>query len=227
MSRLGTHGLALAVALGWLVTMPTPAPSQAVLDLANAPVRGSNTARVTLVEVSDFECPFCGRYARDIKPQIESAYVRTGKIRYAFLHMPVEARHKNALKASEAAACAGDQGKYWEMHDRLFANQAAIGPIHLPIHAQALGLKADNFKACLDAGRHTGGIRKDFAMAVKAGVTGTPTFFLGLTSPGSTTLKIVKTISGAKPYPVFKEALDALLASAPAAAKNAGAGKAR
>ena len=214
MYKHDTRGLlALAVALAIFTATPTSARTDIMLNLANAPIRGSAAARVTFVEVSDFECPFCGRYSREIRPQIEEGYVRTGRIRYAFIHMPVEARHKNAFKASEAAACAGDQGKYWEMHDRLFAAQAALGPSHLPIHAQALGLKADAFKACLDSGRHADEIRRDFAMAMKAGVTGTPAFFLGVTDPGSTTLKVVKTISGAKPYAVFREALDALLAS--------------
>ena len=213
------HGLltALVVAFELLAATATTVRADIVLNLAKAPVRGADAARVTIVEVSDFECPFCGRYSRDIRPQIESEYVRTGRVRYAFINMPIEARHKNAFKAGEAAACAGDQGKYWEMHDRLFANQAAIRLIHLPIHAQALGLKADVFKACLDSGRHAEEIRRDTAMALKAGVTGTPTFFLGVTDRGSTTLKVVKTIAGAKPYSVFKEAIDALLASPPAA----------
>lgn len=184
-----------------------------MLHLDKAPVKGSKTARVVLVEVSDYECPFCGRYSREIRPQIEFGYVQTGRIRYAFVNMPIEARHKNAFKAAEAAACAGDQNKYWEMHDRLFATQTALAPIHLPIHAQALGLKADAFKTCLDSGRHAAEIRSDFAIAQQAGVTGTPAFFLAVADPGSTTLKVVKTITGAKPLAVFKQELDALLAS--------------
>ena len=210
--RLFTHNL-LAVTVASLAATSVSAGTGVVLNLSHAPARGSDAARVTLVEVSDFECPFCGRYSRDIRPLIESTYVQTGRIRYAFVNMPIEARHKNALKASEAAACAGDQGRYWEMHDRLFATQAALGPVHLTIHAQALSLKADVFKACLDSGRHAAEIRADLAMALKAGVTGTPTFFLGVTEPGARTLTVAKTITGAKPFAVFKDALDALLAS--------------
>lgn len=167
-----------------------------------------------LVEVSDFECPFCCRYARETEPLIVKEYVDTGKIRYAFVHMPIEARHKNAFHAGEAAACAGDQGQYWPMHHRLFAHQAAIAPMHLPIHAQALDLRLDQFKTCLDSGRHATDIRRDFAMAQQAGVTGTPTFFIGLTDPGSLTLRVSARLIGAKPFAIFKSVIDPLVASA-------------
>jgi protein-disulfide isomerase len=198
---------------------PTASKQPIVLRLERAPIKGSTSARVVLVEVSDFECPFCARYVRETKPHIEFGYVQTGRIRYAFLNMPVEARHKNAFKAAEAAKCAGDQGKFWEMHDRLFMNQTAIAPIHLPIHAQILALNPDAFRTCLGSGRHAADIRRDFAVAQQAGVTGTPAFLLGIADPGKSEIRIVNTIVGAKSYQVMRAAIDALLASTAASQK--------
>src|SRR5688572_14403209 len=101
-------------------------------NLSKAPMRGGASARVAMVELSDFECPFCGRYSRETAPQLMKQYVDSKRIAYAFLHLPV-ATHAFAFKAAEAAACAGDQGKFWEMHDVLFARQGtALAPAYLP-----------------------------------------------------------------------------------------------
>lgn len=113
------------------------------------------------------------------------------------------------------AGCAGEQGKFWEMHDRLFASQTALAPADLLGHAQALGLDAARFQACIDAGSGSDQIRKDIAEGQKAGVSATPAFFLGLTTPNSGTLKVAKSLVGAKAYASFKEEIDALLATAP------------
>lgn len=99
------------------------------------------------------------------------------------------------------------------MHDRLFANQRALGLKDLPQHADALALDASRFQQCLESGRYAGAVRKDLADGRAAGVTGTPTFFLGLTDPNSSTVKVVRALRGAQPYAAFKEAIDSLLAS--------------
>src|SRR5262249_7401275 len=101
-------------------------PADLALPIAGAPARGSTTARVTLVEFSDYQCPFCGRYARDTYAQLDHDYVKTGKVLYVFRNLPLESLHPQSFKAHEAALCAGDQGKYWEMHDQLFASQSAL-----------------------------------------------------------------------------------------------------
>jgi protein-disulfide isomerase len=126
--------------------------------------------------------------------------------------MPLEAIHKNAFKAAEASHCAREQGKYWEMHDRLFTHQQELGREHLPKHAQALGLDVSAFEQCIDTGRYAGAIRKDLAEAQKLQATGTPTFFLGVTTSDGAQMKATRLV-GAQPYAVFKEAVDRLLSA--------------
>src|SRR3989454_2777070 len=122
------------------------------ISVGHSPSQGSDTAVLTLVEFSDYQCPFCGRYARETSPQIRRDYIVTGKLKYVFRNFPIESIHPNAFKAAEAAHCAGERGKYWEMHDRLFANQGALASAQLLLHAQALGLDPQPFSQCLDGG---------------------------------------------------------------------------
>ena len=197
------------------------APSQSVvLDISNDPSHGEATAKLTLIEFSDFQCPFCGRHARDTAPQIDKEYVTTGKLRHVFLNYPLESMHKAAFKAAEAANCAGEQGKYWEMHDRLFENQNRLEP--LTPHAEAIGLNVPKFEECLNSGRQAAAIRQDMAEAQKAGVTGTPTFFLAYTDPKSSKIKTVRRLTGAQPFAAFKAEIDKLLADGPQAPTQMG-----
>ncbi len=127
---------------------------------------------------------------------------------------PLESIHPQAFKAAEASHCANEQGKYWEMHERLFANQKALGVKDLPQHAQALGLDEAKFQQCLDSGKYAARIRKDLTEGQKLGVTGTPGFFLGVTDPNGTEIKSVRQIKGAQPWAAFQGAIDSLLAEA-------------
>lgn len=195
-----------------------PAPQNLTLDVGNNPFKGSKAARVTMVEFTDYQCPFCGRYARDTYPQIDKEYVATGKVKYVLLDLPLESIHKSAFKAAEAANCAGEQGKYWEMHDRLFANQQTIDS--WSAHAEAVGLDAARFDACLTSGKHAAEIRSDLAQAQAAGVTGTPGFFLAITDPSSTKVRTLRAIKGAQPFAAFKAQIDALLAEQETASKK-------
>jgi protein-disulfide isomerase len=139
--------------------------------------------------------------------------VETGKIRYVLLDMPLESIHKLAFKAAEATHCAEDQGKYWEMHHRLFEQQKALEP--WKGHAEALGLDVAQFEECMTSGRHTAAIRKDMAEAAKAGVTGTPAFLIAVTDPEDPKkVKGLSTLRGAQPYPSFKVALERALEGA-------------
>ena len=140
-------------------------------------------------------------------PKLDDEYIKTGKLRYVIREFPLESIHPQAFKASEAALCAGDQGKYWEMHDRLFADQKAIASKDLPEHAQALGLDSGKFEECLASGKHAAKIRAALVEGQKAGVRGTPAFFLGLTAPDNSKVKIVRMISGAQGYSVFQAAI--------------------
>ena len=140
-------------------------------------------------------------------------------MKYVFLDFPLESIHKFAFKASEAAHCAGEQGKFWEMHDRLFPNQKTLEP--WTPHAQAIGLDVPKFEACLNAGKQAEEIRRDMAQAQKAGVTGTPLFFLAYTDPSSSKVKTVARLSGAQPFATFKAEIDKLLAEQPKAGAKA------
>jgi protein-disulfide isomerase len=137
-------------------------------------------------------------------------YVDTGKVRYALLDLPLERIHKLAFKASEATYCAKDQGKYWEMHSRLFENQRALEP--WSGHAEAIGLDVAKFDACMSANTHAPAIRADMAQASKVGITGTPGFVIAKTDPKDPTkVTGISFIRGAQAFQTFKGQLDALL----------------
>ena len=197
---------------------PSPSPGSAaesgpLISIADAPFKGEAGAKLTIVEFSDYQCPFCAAYARDAFPQIERDFIKTGKVKYVLRNLPLESIHPFAFKAAEAALCAGEQDKYWAMHDRLFANQNALGRKELAEYAQALGIDGSTFESCLDSGKYIAHIRKDIADAQKAGVSGTPTFFLGATDTNGATIKWVRKLIGAANYATFKQAIETLLAS--------------
>jgi protein-disulfide isomerase len=186
-------------------------PENVFLSLANTPAMGDVNARVAVVEYGDYECPQCGQHAARVLPEIIANYVRTGKIRYFFKDAPIEAIHPHAFKAAEAAHCAGEQGKFWEMHDRLFKNQQFLTVNQLPVHASALGLDALRFQQCLVEGTYAAQIRKDLQDAVHAGARGTPTFFVGVLDSQSTGKVAITILSGAQPFAAFQRTLDAML----------------
>ena len=142
-------------------------------------------------------------------PQIAKDYIDTGKMKYVFMDFPLP-MHGQAMKASEATLCAGDQGKFWEMHDRLFANQNALGLEALSKHAEALGLGTSQFKECLDSGKHSVQIKAAMTEGQKAGITGTPGFLFGFIEADGK-VKATKKISGAVPYANFKATIDEML----------------
>ena len=115
------------------------------------------------------------------------------------------------MKAAEASRCAGEQGKYWEMHDQLFVNPAALEMVDLVRHSTTLGLDLLRFQECMDSGKYVNEIRKDMVEGQKAGVRGTPTFFIGVSEGEGTKIKVLKIIRGARPYIEFKQAIDSLL----------------
>ena len=182
------------------------------ITITDDPFKGDRKARVAVIEFSDYQCPFCGRYVTNTFSQIENDYVETGKVKYVFRDLPLEF-HKNAFKAAEAAHCAGEQGKFWEMHDLLFQNQAALAPEQLPGYAKSLGLSEAGFSRCMESGQFAAGIKKDIADAGTVGITGTPTFLIGVVQPGDGRVKVVKKLVGAKPYEEFKAAIDSTLAA--------------
>lgn len=181
------------------------------LDIAGAQTLGPAGARVVLVEFSDYECPFCIRHTQQTMPQIHAKFIATGRIGYAFRDFPIDQLHPQAIRAHEAGRCAADQNKFWEMHKRLFSPAGTHSPEQLSALALDVGLNVPDFQSCLASGRHTPDIRKTASLADGLGASGTPAFFIGLRDPESGRLKIVHDISGAQPYQVFEQTLEAIL----------------
>ena len=187
-------------------------PGGREVSIDDGAMRGDPKAKVTLIEFSDFQCPFCGRFFNETLPQLDKEFIQTGKVRYVLREFPLAAIHPNAQTAAEAAECAGVQGKYWEMHDKLFQNQKALEVPHLKRYAKDVGLNINVFDECLDNGSQVPKIQRDIQEARSLGVTGTPAFFLGLTTPGKTIKGIH--IEGAQPIEVFQQEINRLLSQA-------------
>jgi protein-disulfide isomerase len=188
-----------------------PAAQEAGLVLRGAdddPFIGSAEAKLILLEFSDYQCPFCRRHFKDVLPELKREYLEGNKIKYIFRDFPLDSMHPHAIKAAEAAQCAGDQDKYWEMHAQLFDNARALGPVQLPDHAKAVGLDTAKFTECLNGGKYTDEVKQDMADGRAAGITGTPTFFLAVAGDEPGTLKTLKRIVGAQPFDTFKTAID-------------------
>jgi protein-disulfide isomerase len=185
-----------------------PAPSAAAAPAGSAapvtvsteghPSRGPATAPITLVEFSDFECPFCAR-ATPVLKQLEEAY--PGQIRRVFRQFPLMAIHPGAERAAEASLCAAEQERFWEMHDALFEQPVALDPADLHRKAAQVGLDAASFKTCLDMQKYADTIEQDLKEGVAHGVTGTPAVFIN-----------GRLVSGARPYAEFAQVIDAELA---------------
>lgn len=163
-------------------------------------MKGDENAAITIVEFTDYQCPFCKRYVDQTYGQLEAEYINTGKVKYVLRDLPL-AFHANAQGSAEAARCAGDQGKYWEMHDKLFLDQAtwseATDTSLFKTYAGLLGLDQASFDTCMDEGKFTQVVKDDLALAQKVGANGTPTFFIN-----------GKKLVGAQPFEAFKAILD-------------------
>ena len=156
----------------------SPSATLEVRDVATEgrPQRGADDAPITIVEFTDYECPFCGRYVRDTYPALLSEY--GDRIKYVVLNFPLSSIHPNARKAAEAAECAFDQGRFWDYHDALFRNQEALDVPSLKAYAEELGLDVASFSTCLDSGAKRAVVSADHREALAHGVNGTPTFFV-------------------------------------------------
>ena len=171
-------------------------PSKVEVDVDDDPVKGSESAPVTIIEFSEYECPFCKRFFDQTFSQIEENYIKTGKVRYVFRDFPL-GFHQYAQKAAEAAECADEQGKFWQYHDKLFENQDALGIDSLKQYAKELSLNAVKFNNCLDSGKMASEVEKDLSDGLEYGVEGTPMFFINGVG-----------LSGAQPYSAFEQIIE-------------------
>ena len=203
---------------GAAVAAPAPAPSAAGcgiqagqpsaqaptgpvdVSVDDDPVKGDADAKITIIEFSDFQCPFCKRFYTQTLPQIQKEYIDTGKAKLVYRDYPLSF-HPEAQKSAEAAECADDQGKFWEFHDMMFDNQGSLSNANYKAWAQELSLDTAQFNDCLDSGKYASEVQKDFQEGQAAGVRGTPSFFINGVY-----------VRGAQPWDVFKEIIDAELA---------------
>ena len=167
------------------------------------PVFGKNNAKVTMIEFSDFECPFCKRYFDETLSQVIKEYVDSGKVKMFYRHFPLDF-HAAAMPAALASECANEQGKFWEYHDKIFAEQDKIAgktsdviTTQLKSFAQELGLNTSRFDTCLDTEKYKSNVDADLNDGKTAGVSGTPTFFIN-----------GQRLVGAQPYAAFKTIID-------------------
>ena len=175
--------------------------------VGHLPVLGDENAPVTLVEFSDFECPFCEALFTDTLPQIKKDYIDTGKAKLYYRHYPLTSIHPNAQIAAEASECANDQGQFWNYHDLLFGNQQEWAALSgdavnskLVEYATSLGIDSGSFQECLTSGKFTDNVNKDLNDGMSAGVDGTPATFIN-----------GYLLVGAVPYEQFKAQIDAQL----------------
>jgi protein-disulfide isomerase len=182
--------------------------------------RGEATAPVAIIEYADIECPFCRHFEHDIYPRVFDNYIKTGKVRLYYRDMPLPF-HEHAMSAAMAAHCAGEQGKFWEMHDSLFIDKIPTpGPNgrssglttgDIDERAANLGLDTTKLDDCMASTRFADVIKRSTDEAAKMNIDGTPTFVIGTIGPNSNIVTVKKTIVGAQPFGAFKAAIDPLL----------------
>lgn len=207
-SNLEKGGVTLGANTGNPTGTGAAAPQGVNIDQAGGvghlPVQGDPNAKVTLIEFADFRCPFCEQFFSQTEPQIIQNYVNSGKVKFAFRNYAFLG--PSSTVAADAAECANDQGKFWQYHDYLYKNQPSESDTSmynsntLTTTAVSLGMDGTKFKNCLDTKADDAKVQQDFTDGTKAGVTGTPAFFVNGTF-----------INGAQPYATFQQAIDAAL----------------
>jgi len=182
-------------------------PKTASASTRGRPALGNPDAGVTVVEFTDYQCPFCSRFERSTFKQLKQNYIDTGKVRWVVLDMPLSI-HKDAVFAAQAAHCANEQDKFWALRELLFQNQKQLMPENIAQYAQQAGIQAEAFNQCINSNRYQETIQRDIAEAGKQRITGTPTFVIGTSTPDVVS---GKRIVGAQHYNVFSSEIEALL----------------
>jgi len=201
-----TLGLVIGFAVGFGLGQGGPAGGDAAetgpkVDIEGRPFLGPENAPVTFIEFTDYQCTFCKRYYDTRYPLILEEY--GDRLKYVVLHYPLSQIHPQAEEAAQAAECASDQGKFFEYHNTLFKNNMALGRANLMRYGMMLGLDMPRFEGCLDSGEKAKVVYDNIMTAVKAGVTGTPTFFVN-----------GRILIGAQPLAIFKAHIEQALEEA-------------
>jgi len=189
---------------------PPSQPQNVLVSIDDDPIKGDPNAPVTIIEFSDYQCPFCKRFYDNTLGQIDEEYISKGKVRLVFRDYPL-GFHKKAMPAAIAANCAGEQGKYWEVHDFFFENPTKLDVDSVLNSSKELNLNEDQFRKCAEDKTKEAEVNKDFEAGQKYGVRGTPSFFIGKTDNGKKEMTGVY-VRGAQPFSAFKTHIDKLLA---------------
>ena len=171
---------------------PQPTGDLSKLKITDSPYEGKKNAPVTIIDCSDFQCPFCARFVNDTLSRLRKNEIKDGEVKFVFKNFPLPF-HQYAEKASEAAECANKQGKFWQMHDLLFSSNGRLDIDSLKSYAKQIGLNSDKFDHCMESGETAEIVSVDKSQCASAGVQGTPTFFIN-----------GKILVGAQPYEQFK-----------------------
>lgn len=181
-------------------------PTRATVATAGAFSIGSKDAPITMVEFTDFQCPFCYRFHVSTFGELKKNYIDTGKVRFVSRDLPLDF-HPNAMQAAEAGRCAGEQGQFWPMRERMAGDPEHLDMNHLVTYAQDLKLNVETFRSCVETSKYKEAIQKDIQEALKVGANGTPSFVIGKSTPDAIEGELV---IGAMPYQVFDDKLKAL-----------------
>lgn len=179
---------------------------KAKISIEGAYALGSKDAPLTMVEFTDFQCPFCQRFHVGTFAELKRDYIDSGKLRFVSRDLPLDF-HPNAMQAAEAGRCAGEQGQFWAMRDRMNANPDRLDLASLLIWAQQLKLNVIGFRACVQSQKYKNAIQSDIQMAQRIGANGTPSFVVGKSTPEGVDGELVV---GAMPYQLFDEKLKSL-----------------
>jgi protein-disulfide isomerase len=182
-------------------------PQRARLHMEGAPMLGSKDAPVTVVEFSDYQCPFCQRFHTQVYSDLKKDFIDTGKVRFYSRDLPIEQLHPNATRAAQAARCAGDQGQFWALRDIMSAHPEALDLNSLLADASTVKINPDTFRKCVETEKYKEAIKGDLLEAMKIGADGTPSFVVGKSTPDGVDGEL---IVGAQPYTVFQEKFKSL-----------------
>ncbi len=186
---------------------PPDQPQRAKLNLDGFQMLGNQSAPLTIVEFTDYQCPFCQRFHTATFPELKKNYIDTGKVRFYSRDLPLDSIHANAMRAAEAGRCAADQGKFWELRNVMGSNPDKLDLEHLVGFATGLNMDAAAFRSCVSSGKYKEAVQSDVVEAMKIGANGTPTFVVGKSTADGVDGEIMV---GALPYAMFEDKLKAL-----------------
>lgn len=177
-----------------------PEPAKAKLNMTGAQMLGSPNAPITMVEFTDYQCPFCQRFHTTVFNEIKKNYIDTGKVRFYSRDLPLDSMHPNAIRAAQAARCAAEQGQFWQLRDVMGANPTKLDMDSILADAASLKMDTAKLRSCIESDKYKQAIQTDVLEAMKIGADGTPTFVIGKSTPEGVDGEVMV---GAMPYELF------------------------